>query len=108
MPLSRSAIHQVAALMAITGLSNQRSASSASRTIDRLVPHCTTASTSGVFTSMSVSPELGLGDVRDRHSGGALEPLDVDHLEAELGEELHDVLVADGLVGRDSLIFFTP
>ena len=101
MPLSRRAIHQVAALIAMTGLSSQRSASSASWTMDRLVPHCTIASTSGPLTSWIASRSSASLTWAIETAVGHLRPLIAATSKPSSLEELHDVLVADRLVGRD-------
>lgn len=107
MPFSRRAIHHVAALMAITGLPGQRSASSARRTIERLVPHWTMASMSGPSTArMAGRSSSSVTWAID--GGGALEALDGRHLEADLAEEADHVGVADRLVGVTTPIRFAP
>src|SRR5688500_3290072 len=98
MPLARRACQYVAVLMAMTGLPSQSSAAAARRTMDRLVPTCTRASTSSPSIWRSASRHwVGVTSampVQDGHCRAVAHDG-----EAHVAEIAHDLGAHNGPVG---------
>src|SRR4051812_38559368 len=107
-PFSRSAIHQVAALMAMTGLSSQRSASSASSVMHRLVPHWTIASTSESLTSISDSRRVRSLTWAMATADSQLSPLTAPTSKPSSVKNLRTLASPIGVYGVTTAIFFAP